>query len=258
MRTRQPPFRLFSNLNRPTPASRPRLRNRGVGQAPLRQPPDGGGSAGLPQGCQAAGSRCRGAARMRTPRRWTSLSPPPPPAGGCATSSPGNGSGRAASSPLSPLTAPASYYFHYLPYAMGGPRPLSAGRLPARPADGGSGLGGPQRVRQHLVSRGGLAAATWRPPAVAIRYEAASEWDSFAPMNFTATAAELKALHGAHEGSRFCSSPRTGGIPSRCRPAAARALGHCGPAAVAAATRRTSVPRCPARTMWCSWACTPG
>ncbi len=92
------------------------------------------------------------------------------------------------------------YYFYYLPYVMGGRSYYpQAQYLPARPtAD-------PAWVNS-------VAPSVWsaeqgfpesQPGARALRYEAASEWDSFAPMNFTATDAERTALHEAHAGTPF-------------------------------------------------------
>lgn len=92
------------------------------------------------------------------------------------------------------------YYFYYLPYVMGGRSYYpQAHYLPARPtAD-------PTWVKSVATSvwsaEHGFHAA--HPLAKAVRYEAASEWDSFAPMNFTATDEELAALHEVHAGASF-------------------------------------------------------
>ncbi len=114
-----------------------------------------------------------------------------------------------------PVDGPGDYHFYYLPYAMAGRAHYpQAQYLPARPTadpawvgavtsgvwpagqgwpggpdSGGPGGGGPDG--------GGHRAAT------AVRYEAASDWDSFAPMNFTATGDELAALHAAHPDAPF-------------------------------------------------------
>ena len=92
------------------------------------------------------------------------------------------------------------YYFYYLPYVMGGRSYYpQAHYLPARPtAD-------PAWVNSVAASVRSFALDfhTSHPLAKAIRYEAASEWDSFAPMNFTATEDELSALHEAHAGASF-------------------------------------------------------
>ncbi len=89
-----------------------------------------------------------------------------------------------------PIDGAGRYHFHYLPYAMGGSSYYpQAEYLPARPtAD-------PTWTRQ-------VTNSVW-PAAKALRYEAASEWDSFAPMNFTATDGELVELHERHGGAPF-------------------------------------------------------
>ncbi|WP_051388590.1 glycoside hydrolase domain-containing protein [Arthrobacter sp. 35W] len=103
-----------------------------------------------------------------------------------------------------PIDGAGTYYFHYLPYAMGGHAHYpQASYLPHRPtAD-------PAWVDRTATSIWDeeAAAQTTLPRAKAVRYEAASEWDSFAPMNFTPTAAELEVLHAAHAGEPFLLFP---------------------------------------------------
>ncbi|WP_427016584.1 glycoside hydrolase domain-containing protein [Pseudarthrobacter sp. P1] len=100
-----------------------------------------------------------------------------------------------------PIDGAGSYYFHYLPYAMGGHAHYpQAAYLPHRPTADPAWV---DRNASSIWDQEAAAGNSVLPPAVAIRYEAASEWDSFAPMNFTATAAEMEALHGAHEGEPF-------------------------------------------------------
>ncbi|ALV47363.1 hypothetical protein MB46_03050 [Arthrobacter alpinus] len=95
-----------------------------------------------------------------------------------------------------PVDGPGDYHFYYLPYAMAGHAHYpQAQYLPARPtAD-------PAWVNAVSTSvwsaeQGNFGGQT--PVAKAVRYEAASEWDTFAPMNFTATDAELAVLHADH------------------------------------------------------------
>ncbi|PYI66730.1 hypothetical protein CVV68_13040 [Arthrobacter livingstonensis] len=100
-----------------------------------------------------------------------------------------------------PVDGAGTYYFYYLPYAMvGSAHYPQAQYLPARPtAD-------PAWVRD-------VAGSVWaaesrlsgsaHPEAMAVRYESASAWDSLAPMNFTATGAELSAVHARYAGAPF-------------------------------------------------------
>ncbi|KIA73824.1 hypothetical protein ANMWB30_10720 [Arthrobacter sp. MWB30] len=100
------------------------------------------------------------------------------------------------------IEGPGIYYVYYLPYAMlGKPHYPQAQYLPRRP-----------------TAEPGWAAAVgysaWREPAQAglpnatvVRYEAASERDSFAPMNFTARADELEQFHSCHKGEAFLVFP---------------------------------------------------
>ncbi|ALE05230.1 hypothetical protein AL755_06635 [Arthrobacter sp. ERGS1:01] len=99
-----------------------------------------------------------------------------------------------------PVDGAGDYFFHYLPYAMMGHSYYpQAEYLPARPtAD-------PAWVNSVAASVWSfeLGFHTAHPAATAVRYEAASKWDNFAPMNFTATEPELAALHEAHAGAAF-------------------------------------------------------
>ncbi|MGY0020256.1 glycoside hydrolase domain-containing protein [Streptomyces sp. YJ-C3] len=87
-----------------------------------------------------------------------------------------------------PVEGPGTYAVHYLPYAHTGRAyyPQAAYRQPTRTAD-------PQWVHEHGLDR---PAQSWAglPRARALRYEAASAVDSFAPLGFAATAAERRAL----------------------------------------------------------------
>ncbi|WP_269940091.1 glycoside hydrolase domain-containing protein [Arthrobacter sp. HY1533] len=99
-----------------------------------------------------------------------------------------------------PIDGPGEYHFYYLPYVMGGHSYYpQAQYLPARPTADPAWV---NSVADSVWSFE-LGFHTSHPVAKAIRYEAASEWDSFAPMNFTATEEELAALHGAHAGASF-------------------------------------------------------
>ncbi|WP_253901415.1 glycoside hydrolase domain-containing protein [Arthrobacter sp. PAMC 25486] len=100
-----------------------------------------------------------------------------------------------------PVDGAGIYYFYYLPYAMAGRSHYpQAHYLPARPTADPAWVNGVSTsvwsAEQGL--RGSLA-----PAATALRYESASEWDNFAPMNFTATDEELAALHDGHPGAAF-------------------------------------------------------
>jgi len=100
-----------------------------------------------------------------------------------------------------PLDGPCSYYFYYLPYAMGGHAHYPQARyLPARPT---ADPGWVHKVAGSVWPAENGPADGKFPIARAVRYEAASEWDSFAPMNFTPTAAELDGLHAGHRGAAF-------------------------------------------------------
>ncbi len=99
-----------------------------------------------------------------------------------------------------PVDGPGTYYLYYLPYAqLGRAHYPQASYLPYRPtAD-------PQWADS-------VTSSVWQPPPVipsarVLRYEAASARDSFAPMNFTATAVELDRLHRAHGGLGFLVFP---------------------------------------------------
>ncbi len=100
-----------------------------------------------------------------------------------------------------PIDGPGEYHFYYLPYVMGGRAHYpQAGYLPARPTADPAWVAS---VSASVWSAESSLADSVLPRAQAVRYEAASGWDSFAPMNFTATAAELEALHAAHAGTPF-------------------------------------------------------
>ncbi|MEQ4565327.1 glycoside hydrolase domain-containing protein [Paenarthrobacter sp. CAP02] len=92
------------------------------------------------------------------------------------------------------------YFVYYLPYAMlGKPHYPQAQYLPRRPTADPA----------WAAAVGGSAWAPERrlPHAEVLRYEAASERDSFAPMNFTASAIELESLHARHPGEAFLVFP---------------------------------------------------
>lgn len=126
-----------------------------------------------------------------------------------------------------PVDGPGDYFFHYLPYAMVGPAHYpQAQYLPARPtAD-------PAWV--NAVSPGVWLACPGGdvPAAQAVRYEAASEWDTFAPMNFTATDAELDALHEANAGAAFMLFAQDRRHPISMKDAVPAHWAIAGPAAV--------------------------
>lgn len=94
------------------------------------------------------------------------------------------------------------YFVYYLPYAMLGKAHYpQAQYLPSRPVA--------DPAWAAAVGRSSWEPAAQRelPRAKVLRYEAASERDSFAPMNFTATATELEALHARHPGEAFLVFP---------------------------------------------------
>ncbi|MBP2411420.1 hypothetical protein JOF48_000219 [Arthrobacter stackebrandtii] len=130
-----------------------------------------------------------------------------------------------------PVDGPGEYHFYYLPYVMGGRSYYpQASYLPARPT------ANPGWVKSVVTSVWSFESAfsdSRLPAAQALRYEAASEWDSFAPMNFTATAGELETLHAAHSGAPFMvfAEDRSHAISMTGRLPARWAIG--GPAAVA-------------------------
>ncbi|MGA7203002.1 MAG: glycoside hydrolase domain-containing protein, partial [Specibacter sp.] len=93
------------------------------------------------------------------------------------------------------------YYFYYLPYAMMGHAHYpQAHYLPARPTADPAWV---NAVSSSVWSAEQGLRGRRAPAAEAVRYEAASEWDNFAPMNFTATDAELEALRAAYKGAAF-------------------------------------------------------
>ncbi|XAS68266.1 glycoside hydrolase domain-containing protein [Micrococcaceae bacterium Sec5.7] len=95
-----------------------------------------------------------------------------------------------------PIDGPGTYWFYYLPYAMlGRAHYPQAGYLPYRPtADPEWAAAVTPSMWTDIPE---LAQAT------AVRYESASPRDSFAPMNFIATAGEVQALHDSHPGAAF-------------------------------------------------------
>lgn len=100
------------------------------------------------------------------------------------------------------IDGPGIYYVYYLPYAMLGKAHYpQAQYLPRRPA------ADPAWAAAVVDSPWGSAASSKLPDATVLRYEAASERDSFAPMNFTATSAELDRLHAEHQGETFLLFP---------------------------------------------------
>lgn len=130
-----------------------------------------------------------------------------------------------------PVDGAGPYYFYYLPYAMAGPAHYpQAHYLPARPtAD-------PAWVRDVAASvwAGGHALPDGgHPAAPAVRYEAASAWDSFAPMNFAATDHELADLHARHAGAPFLLFAEDRQHPISMRTAVPAHWAAGGPVAVA-------------------------
>ncbi|WP_159703305.1 glycoside hydrolase domain-containing protein [Arthrobacter sp. 18067] len=100
------------------------------------------------------------------------------------------------------IDGPGIYYFYYLPYAMlGKPHYPQAQYLPGRPA------AEPAWAAAVVRSPWAPAGQVELPQARVLRYEAASERDSFAPMNFTARADELDELHSSHAGEAFLLFP---------------------------------------------------
>ncbi|UVJ40500.1 glycoside hydrolase domain-containing protein [Arthrobacter sp. CJ23] len=99
------------------------------------------------------------------------------------------------------VDGPGLYYVYYLPYAMLGKAHYpQAQYLP----------------RRHSAEAAWTAAvehSVWGPArpelprATVLRYEAASQRDSFAPMNFTASSDELDRLHANHSGEAFLLFP---------------------------------------------------
>lgn len=118
-----------------------------------------------------------------------------------------------------PVDGPGDYYFYYLPYAMlGKPHYPQAQYLPRRPS------AEPQWAAAVEASPWRLEAPTGQPAqqirnAPVIRYEAASARDSFAPMNFTATAKEVCALHERHLAEPFLLFPESRLTPISMRDA---------------------------------------
>lgn len=99
-----------------------------------------------------------------------------------------------------------TYFVYYLPHAMLGKAHYpQAQYLPRRPsaepawAAGVVGSAWAPRVRGKAQPE--------LPTANVLRYEAASERDSFAPMNFTASKDELNRLHANHQGEAFLLFP---------------------------------------------------
>ncbi|MFK4640259.1 glycoside hydrolase domain-containing protein [Paenarthrobacter histidinolovorans] len=100
------------------------------------------------------------------------------------------------------IDGPGIYFVYYLPYAMlGKPHYPQAGYLPRRPTaePGWAAAVGPSAWRG--------AAQPGLPSAKVLRYEAASERDSFAPMNFTARADELEQFKARYHGGAFLVFP---------------------------------------------------
>lgn len=98
------------------------------------------------------------------------------------------------------IDGPGCYFLYYQPYAqLGPPHYPQASYLPYRLT------AAPQWV--DAVTSSAWQTAPAIPRARVVRYEAASERDSYAPMNFTATASELEGLHDAHTGRCFLLFP---------------------------------------------------
>lgn len=100
-----------------------------------------------------------------------------------------------------PIDGAGTYYFYYLPYVMGGHAYYpQAQYLPFRH------IANPAWVREISNSvwsaEHGLSGST-APKAKAVRYESADQWDSFAPMNFTATEAELNKITAENPDAKF-------------------------------------------------------
>ncbi|MGO4146741.1 glycoside hydrolase domain-containing protein [Paenarthrobacter sp. YAF11_1] len=102
---------------------------------------------------------------------------------------------------------PGIYFVYYLPYAMlGKPHYPQAEYLPHRPS------AEPGWAAGVVPSPWWQAAEAERPDnelplATVLRYEAASERDSFAPMNFTARADEVEGLNTRYTGEAFLLFP---------------------------------------------------
>ncbi|MHC6219741.1 glycoside hydrolase domain-containing protein [Arthrobacter sp. MMS24-S77] len=100
-----------------------------------------------------------------------------------------------------PVDGPGDYWFYYLPYAMlGKPHYPQAQYLPRRPSADPLWAAAVEQSAWHLQPT--RLPALHIPSARVISYEAASARDSFAPMNFTATADEVAALREQH-----CTEP---------------------------------------------------
>lgn len=94
------------------------------------------------------------------------------------------------------------YFAYYLPYAMlGKPHYPQAQYLPRRPA------AEPAWAAAVVRSAWAPEEQPELPHASVLRYEAASERDSFAPMNFTARTDELERLRSGHAGEAFLVFP---------------------------------------------------
>lgn len=108
------------------------------------------------------------------------------------------------------VDGPGHYFVYYLPYAMlGAAHYPQAQYLPRRPtvAPGWAAAVGKPGEPAGSGDAGVLPDAVVLPQATVLRYEAASERDSFAPMNFTATGRELQALYAGHDGEAFLLFP---------------------------------------------------
>ncbi len=100
------------------------------------------------------------------------------------------------------IDGPGIYFVYYLPYAMlGKPHYPQAQYLPSRPSAGPAWAAAVGRSAWASGADAGL------PTARVLRYEAASERDSFAPMNFTARADELEHFRSLHVGEAFLVFP---------------------------------------------------
>ncbi|MBO1266704.1 glycoside hydrolase domain-containing protein [Arthrobacter cavernae] len=99
------------------------------------------------------------------------------------------------------VDGPGLYFFYYLPYAMLGKAHYpQAQYLPRRQ--------GAEPAWAAAVEHSGWGPARPElPRARVLRYEAASQRDSFAPMNFTASSQELDRLHAKHTGQAFLLFP---------------------------------------------------
>ncbi|WAH98917.1 glycoside hydrolase domain-containing protein [Arthrobacter sp. MMS18-M83] len=117
-----------------------------------------------------------------------------------------------------PVDGPCDYYFYYLPYAMlGKPHYPQAQYLPRRPSAEPEWAAAVEQSAWRLQPT--RLPAQHIPSARVIRYEAASAQDSFAPMNFSAAADEVDALHEQYGTEPFLLFPESRLTPISMRDA---------------------------------------